>query len=38
MEVLVKGTSFDTTLANCSSDCSGWCSYNPDSNCWDEGD
>lgn len=35
MEVLVQGLNLDCNL---NSDCSGWCPYNPDSNCWDEGD
>lgn len=28
-------------MSNCNGQCSsdsGWCSYNPDSNCWDDGD
>lgn len=46
MEVLVKGfcesnEDANDTLANCNGQCSsdsGWCSYDPETNCWDNGD
>ena len=34
MEDLISGQMSN----NMQTDCGGWCSYNPDSNCWDDGD
>lgn len=38
MEILIEAVRFDATNINGSADCPGWCPYNPDSNCWDNGD
>lgn len=34
MEVLIQGTD----MSNLNNGCNSWCSYNPNSNCGDEGD
>ncbi len=38
MEVLIEAACSDVTNINGFADCTGWCTYNPDSNCWDNGD
>lgn len=39
MEVLIEAVRSDATNINGNfMDCPGWCTYNPDSNCWDNGD
>lgn len=46
MNVLIKGNKLSVDLllkaaSNCNGQCSSdssWCSYNPDSNCWNNGD
>ena len=39
MEVLITGdpVSVCDMMADAGS-CPGWCTYNPDTNCWDDGD
>lgn len=39
MEVLISGvTMSEREVMELSGECIGWCPYNPDSNCWDDGD
>ncbi len=35
MDVITKGI---VESISSSISCEGWCSYDPDSNCWDDGD
>lgn len=46
MNVLIKGNvdsenQIINSMSNCNGQCSsdsGWCAYDPDTNCWDDGD
>lgn len=39
MEVMVEGITVEQyEFLALEGGCPGWCTYNPDSNCWDDGD
>lgn len=46
MEILIRGNQLSSdqiieTISNCNGNCNSdanWCPYNPDTNCWDDGD